>query len=290
MTFRTPLPFREALDSRAVRTVLPTDLRTRLLAEIPAQLRERAMFSAGVTNAEFLERASSAIDDLLSGRVDRATKRLELKKLLASLGYQPVRGEEDSLTDLSSDDRLNLILDQNVQMAQGYGHWKQGQDETVLDMWPAQELIRVRDSKVPRDWSARWAEAGGEFFASSAAGSLGTNTGPLAGGNGGGARMIALKNDPIWTRLSRFGTPYPPFDFNSGMDVQDVDRAEAVALGLIDRDTVIFPQDRDFNQDLKASPEVRSSSLATALQESLTDAGVRTSFVGGVLRYLGGTN
>lgn len=45
--FRTPLPFKEALDSRAVKAILPTDFRTKLLAEIPAQLRERAFFPAG---------------------------------------------------------------------------------------------------------------------------------------------------------------------------------------------------------------------------------------------------
>jgi hypothetical protein len=43
------------------------------------------------------------------------------------------------------------------------------------------------------------------------------------GGRGGGCdalkalpRMIARKDSPIWEALSRFGTPYPPFDFNSG--------------------------------------------------------------------------
>jgi hypothetical protein len=38
-----------------------------------------------------------------------------------------------------------------------------------------------------------------------------------AGGQIFGGRMIALKSDPIWTAISAFGTPYPPFDYNSGM-------------------------------------------------------------------------
>jgi len=263
MIFRTPLPFQEALDARAVKQLLPTDFRTKLLAEIPAELRERAMFSAGVTNVEFLQDASDKIDELVAGTTDRATKRLELKKLLDSLNYRPAHGEEGTLTDLSSDSRLNLILDTNLDQAQGYGHWKQGQQPEVLDLWPAQELIRVRDSKVPRDWPARWAEAGGEFF---------------------GDRMIALKNDPIWTEISAFDSPYPPFDFNSGMDVADVDRATAIEAGLIDRDTQIAPQDRDFNTDLQASHEVRDAALREALGETL--AGI-AHFVGGVLRFIG---
>ena len=266
MISRTPLPFAEALQSTAAKSILPTDFRTRLLAEIAPQLRERAFFSAGVTNADFLEQAKSAIEELAAGTTDRATKRAELKTLLDSLSYNPVPGEEGTLTDLSSDRRLNVILDTNLQMAQGYGTWTQGQDPAVLDQWPAQELIRLIDSEVPRDWPARWAEAGGEFF---------------------GGRMIALKNAPIWKDISRFELPYPPFDFNSGMDVQDIDRDEAMQLGLIDRDTEIAPQSRDLNTGLEASPTV-GPQLQQALLESLNENGIQAHFVGDVLKYLGG--
>lgn len=264
MIFDAPLPFKDAIESRAVRRVLPTELRTRLLQEIPAELRERAFFSAGVTNAQFLEEANSKIDKLLAGNADRATMRLELKQLLDRLGYKPFEGEEGTLTDLSSDDRLNVILDTNLQMAQGYGNWKQGQDAAILDQWPAQELIRVIDSKVKRHWPSRWAGAGGQFF---------------------GERMIALKNDPIWTSISRFGLPYPPFDFNSGMDVADVDRDEAIDIGLIGRDEQIEPQSRGFNDGLEATLDV-GPAIAEALQGVF---GGRAKFgADGVLRWLGG--
>lgn len=264
MIARTPLPFKEALDARAVRQILPTELRTEALGKIPAQLRERAMFSAGVTNADLLQEANNGITDLTTGTVDRATVRTRLKRILGSLGEG---NDGTDLTDLRSDGRLNLILDTNLEQAQGYGRWLQGQDSAILDQWPAQELVRVRESRVPRDWPMRWAEAGGLFF---------------------GGRMIALKNDPIWTAISRFGTPYPPFDFNSGMDVQDIDREEAVALGLIDRDTELLPQDRDFNTDLQATPEVNSSSLKSALEEVLQ--GIANFDASGVLRFIGGGN
>lgn len=269
MLFPEPLPFREAIESRAVRQLLPTDFRTRLLEEIPAQLRERAMFSAGVTNTEFLQQASDSIDELLAGKTDRATKRAELKKLLARLEYRPVEGEEGTLTDLSSDKRLNLILDTNLQMAQGYGHFEQGQDPAVRDAFPAQELIRVVEAKEPRPWADIWEKAGGTFY-------------PL----NGGSRMIAKKfpADRIWQKISRFGLPYPPFDFGSGMDVIDISRDEAVELGVISEDEEIPPHSRDFNADLQATPEVRSAALREALLEQL--AGV-AEFVGGVLRYTG---
>lgn len=48
--------------------------------------------------------------------------------------------------------------------------------------------------------------------------------------------MVALKTDEIWARLSAFGLPHPPLDFNSGMDWEDVSHTEAVEMGLIAED------------------------------------------------------
>lgn len=52
------------------------------------------------------------------------------------------------------------------------------------------------------------------------------------GGKIRGGRMVALKSAPVWTNLSRFGRPYPPFDYGSGMGMEDIGREEAVELGL----------------------------------------------------------
>lgn len=260
------MPFREAIESRAVRQLLPTDFRTKLLAEIPAELRERAVFSAGVTNVEFLQEISDAVDELLGGTTDRATKRAELKKLLQRLEYRPVEGEELSLTDLSSDRRLNLILDTNLQLAQGHGQFAQGQDEGVLFNWPAEEIFDTNPGQTDnrRNWAARWSELGGEFY---------------------DGRMIAKKGDPILTAISFFGLPYGPLALNSYWERRDVDRDEAIALGVIQEDEDVAPQSRDFNTDLQASPEVRDAALKDALVESLGGIG---QFIGGVLRYVGG--
>ena len=51
--------------------------------------------------------------------------------------------------------------------------------------------------------------------------------------------MVALINHPGWSRLSRFGTPWPPFDYSSGMGVESVSRKEAVALGVIGPDDML---------------------------------------------------
>ena len=45
--------------------------------------------------------------------------------------------------------------------------------------------------------------------------------------------MIALKDDPVWTGISAFGNPFPPFDFGSGMGVRNISRKEALELGVL---------------------------------------------------------
>lgn len=223
------MPFREAIDQLGRRTPIGSALSSAQWDAMPIALRDRAFFSARILDASFLAGARRQVEALAQGKTNMAKAMEELKRLQGSLGVQV---DETDITDLRSGARLRLVLETNLQQAQGYGAWKQGQDPAILDRWPAQELIRIRDSKAPRDWSSRWAESGGSFF---------------------GSRMIALKNDPIWRAISRFGTPYPPFDFNSGMDVQDVDRKTAIAAGLLGEDDIIEPDEADFNADLQAS-------------------------------------
>jgi hypothetical protein len=251
-----PLPFSEALDSRAVKTLLPTNLRTRAMEQLAPEVRERAFWSAGVTHAGFLQEADDGIEDALNGKIDRATFRQRMDGLRAQLGAPEARevGKDGGLTDLWSEKRQNVLFDTNVQMARGYGQWMQAQDPDVLDQWPALELIRVAQRKVPRDWLSRWRAAGGKFYQ---------------------GRMIALVNDPVWVKISRFGLPYAPFDFGSGMGTQPVDRAEAEDLGVLGPDDVVAPQSRGFNDDFQMTPEVRSASLLNALANLFKPSGLQ---------------
>lgn len=108
-------------------------------------------------------------------------------------------------------ERAETIMDTAKSLFRGKAHYDSGITRGTLSAFPAQELIRICDSKTPRDWTDRWNLAGGKTF---------------------GGRMVALKDDPIWTRISRFGIPWPPFDFGSGMGIRDIDYDEAVKLGL----------------------------------------------------------
>ena len=271
MTFDDPIEFKEATQYQAVKELLPTVLSSKELMRLPVSIRERSFFAAKVMDARFLQKGANLCDDILNPHsVTRAdgTSAIEgmsmskaralLKEYQDSIGYTAPEGKAGTIEDLSSDARLNLIVKMNVGFAQGYGQWKQGQSPAVLDEFPCQELYRREDRIEPRDWPARWEEAGGEFY-----------------GDGGdyGPRMIARKDDPIWEDISAFGIPYPPFDFNSGMDVMDVSRDEAIELGVITEDEDgPDPEDRDFNDDLETSVEDLEDALRKPLVESIGEA------------------
>jgi hypothetical protein len=142
------------------------------------------------------------------------------------------------------------VFDQQTRYAAGYAAYKGGQDADVLDAFPAQELIRAEDRQQPRDWQARWRAAGGRVIE---------------------GRMVALKTDPVWAKISAFGVPWPPFDFNSGMGLDDIDRDEAESLGLVKPGQRLEPSVPEFNQGLQAGVENLAPDMQEALQQAFGD-------------------
>jgi hypothetical protein len=271
MKFSRHMPFKQALNASQARSILPTALSSRELAEIEGDILQYARFSARVRSAEHLAAIDDPINDLVAGRLDYATGRLSVKKFLDGTGYMAPEDERGSLADFASDARINLQLRMGVQMAQGYGYHIQGQDPVLLDAFPARELVRVEEREVPRGqrrgpggalvddsengWPARWNRARAET----------TEDGATDSASG---RMVAIVGHPLWKALSRFGVEHEPFDFNSGMGLEDVDRQDAMALGIIERDTQIFPQRDRFGEALQAAPEIRSERLRGLLEET----------------------
>jgi hypothetical protein len=251
MIFTTPMPLAAAVDRLESKTPIAADLTSDQWAQIELGLSDRAFFSSRVNDIGVVTEMQSRIDDALSlarrdggAFMDRSRFIADLRGIL---GAEP--GDSGDLTDITSSARLGLIYDFNTEDAMEYGRWVARQNPAILDAFPCNELVRVEAREVPRgyrrgakgrlvevpeeSWPARWDRAGGDFV---------------------GGRMIALKNDPIWIRISRFGRPWPPFDFNSGMGLADVSRDEAEQLGVIQpHDLVPKPMQMDFNHNLQAS-------------------------------------
>ena len=258
MIFLAPVPFREALDAHDVKSLLPTTGRTRDLQQLSSSIKRRSLFSATVQSATALQKLGDGASAILAGQADQATVRLGIKQLWQQLGYQPDPEHADGILDLGSSARIDLQIETNVATARGAGWYEQGQQSDVLDQYPAQELYDTApsgDGKGRRDWVQRWIDCGGKFSP--------------------GNRMIAPKNDPIWNELGNpekfpdgLGNPYPPYAFSSKWRVRDIDRAEAIDLGLIDRDTELLPQPLAQEEKLQASPDVRDAELRREIEQA----------------------
>lgn len=269
-----PLP--EAKARMDGKVAVGTDRKNWQMQEVPLAMRERAFWSARLQSAHMAQ----GLLDMLRKRagletqtVDRQGKPEELtmskslfvregRKLLGAAGYKPGDPAWDgTLLDHRSKQRLELIYDTNVRQAGEYARFQAGQMEGALDAFPAQELIREETRVNERPWRQIWRDHGGQLF---------------------GGRMIALKSDRIWYAVSRFGTPFPPFDFGSGMGVLDVARDEAEAFGLIAPGEPPERADVGFNDELQASVKGLDPKVVGSLLRSFGDQAVLS---GGELKW-----
>lgn len=184
-----------------------------------ASLKDRAFWVSNVESLKFIENCQSKIADLL-GNVRNSdgalTSRAEVvSSIMRAAREAGITSGSSSISDPGSEARANVIIDTNAGLAAGYARLEMDSTLGARIAFPCYELVRVEERNVPRDWRSKWIAKGGRLY------------------NG---RMVALKGDPIWTAISRFGCPYPPFDYNSGMGLDDISHDEAVSLGVIQED------------------------------------------------------
>ncbi len=215
---------------------------------VPQALRDTSVFSARTVYAEHVAATQADIVKSLDGTLGAAEIRARMKLRLAKLGYQPDPDKRGGLQDLSSDRRTNLVISMQESAARGYAVWRSHQDPALMTVWPAQELYRALSRKVPRDWQRRWNDARralgeGNTSASYAA----TQAGPF----------VALKNDPIWTRpeVNRFGHPWTPFDYESGMRLRNIKASAARSMGVLQGKAYPKPQRDPMRQPQSASAQ-----------------------------------
>lgn len=220
-----------------------------------ADVRERAFFMAGVAQAQTLDLFKGEIDTVLRGEISVAEFRKRMREGLAKLGYQPPAGKEGTIHDLRSVQRLNVVAETNVRLAQGYaGYWRQHAARAV---WPAKQMVRQTLKKEPRNWPQRWKDA------------VKTTSAPASSFNA--SKMAALIDSPIWSEISRFGVPYPVYDFNSGMGDRMLDRTSAEEMGIKPHAPVKEEHDsppQSFNQGLNQTVELTDPEAKTLLKDT----------------------
>ncbi len=219
--------------------LLPTNLDTAALRELDAALRAQSFYSAQTSNAYLLQLYRDRIAGILNPQpaagesttqFSPAYVRSAIKDFLTEVNYQPAPEDAGTIRDLSSDARVNLVIKTNRELAQGQGMWIKNQQPALLNAFPGQELFRAESREQPREWLMRWRLAGSQTGDPIGKGWTITTD----------ERMIALKNHPIWTLIGSsalfkdaLDVFWPPFAFNSGMWVRDVDYDETAKIGLI---------------------------------------------------------
>lgn len=265
-----------ALEWAADRDVLPSGLRSIDLRDTFSDaVRARSVFSARTTSATYLQEVKDAVELAMQGGYenDIPMLRLRLKQTLTWLGYTPETGfpgdedldippaEAGSLRDLSSDRRINLILETQIAIARSASQLRRGLEPDRLSRYPGWELIRVHRRRVPRGedgtlgWSGRWLRAGGPIVP--------------------GGRLIARKDDPVWRALGdpdlfedAIGVTTPPFAYNSGLRWVEVSRAEMEALGLMSATMAVPVAPAPVSEPFPA-PTVSLRGMDPTLQDAL---------------------
>lgn len=279
------VPFIEAIAALRRERLLPTSLTAAEIERLESSLRNELFFSARVQDSRILSTFKALLDQIVDPPTGQPGEYMDTpmfmrkaRGFLGYIGYDPEPGTEGSIQDLRSDARLQLIAQTKVRMARGRGQHIQANDPDVIDAFPAQELYRLRSVEHPRG------ETGGDQY-SAGSGYGGTYWPELWRSNGGrfygGGRMIALKADPIWSAISRFGQPYPPFDYRSGMSVRAVNRGLAIKFGLLKPGQKADPSPVEYSTKPEADVSRVDPDLQAAVLQSLGDG---YQIVDGILR------
>jgi hypothetical protein len=156
-----------------------------------------------------IAQARTAIIQFADGQINNVTARMTVSEALKKIGYWPGIPHRETRLDLNTQELNDELVETGANLLRGLRNWRESQNPDVLDAFPAWELVKFETRRERINWKERWKAAGGRS-----------------------GKMIALKSDSIWRRISDFGYPFPPFAKGSGMWVQDVDHGEAKRLGI----------------------------------------------------------
>lgn len=286
MNFLAPIPLEEAIAELARKKLVPTWLGSAELAELSAEVRSQALFSARMTQIRPLQALQEGLQLMLEGKANVADVKLMLTEVYRSMGYDSEKGGfpqdragtvppalRGTLRDLASEQRMELIIKTQYAMATSAAFIKRGNDPQRLYQFPALELVRIASRRTPRgftrrkgalqpvqgeDWPSRFVAAGGELFDK-------------------GTRLIALKGSPVWQALGdgqggytdTLGNPFSPFAFGSGWGLREVARAECLLLGVLEPESKATAMPETLKEGLKAQAKGLDPKLLAAFKKDL---------------------
>lgn len=253
----------QPVDLLDLKTLRPAELRTAEWAMVDQWTRERAFYMAGVMEAETLQEMRDLVRLNVTGQAGEFELLKRWEAFLDRKGYTPAPGTEGTIKDLRSLRRFNTALRVNTALLHEWAAKENDLRPGPMRAFPAWELVRLQAARMPRDWPARWVQAGGVITA--------------------GERMIAGKLDPVWAALGdralfpdALGVDYPPFAWGSGMGRTGVGARECMDLGILTKEdinaSVEFVKTRPLHspsEDLQVVPKVTDRALREDLAQKL---------------------
>ena len=216
------------------------------VATLKSDIEDRALALSAVDNARAAEEIGKVANGVAESLLEDSVLGIEQARA-RNLGLQVDKFKKARESKAVENPKVEAASE----FATGFGFWKAGNMRVPLLMNPAQEFFRASPRHVWRDWPTRWDVAGGKFL------EIGSSDYPAG-------RMVAPVNAGIWTAISAFGTPWAPFDYNSGMDLKYLSRAEAISLGVITPEYKPIQSSAKFNDGFKVA-----ANLSVGMNEAL---------------------
>lgn len=200
------------------------------------------LLCAGADEA-FIANAREHVRRYCAGEVNLATARCGLRDGLP----ESARDADDSdLRNLASFDRLNLIISFNCAFASAFRSWQQSADsECLQDSFPVMQL-RFGSKALSEACRRRWSRIRGE-------------PAPEV--------LAATIDDPIWPALSMTGLPYGPFTLEPRTSLVDVQRIDAVQMGLLSIDQEVWAGRPEWVVDLPIARKHSDAAFAAFLAD-----------------------
>lgn len=196
--------------------IYDTALTSEQVDALTQQFREASAWIVGQDEAYIIGTYYEVAARIAEGKLSAAEARRLIRQTLLTAGYRA--DSPGSWGDMAQGTaRQKLVLDTNVKKAAGYAWYESIKGNKA---YPAQKLVRMGARRDPRNWPARWRHAWAALPQDERVKAHPTE-------------MVATTDCAIWRGISRWGDPYPPFDYNSGMDVVPVDFDTANAMGIL---------------------------------------------------------
>lgn len=177
-------------------------------------VEETLFWESGRVLHPFKHEVADIIDRNLARGFDRTNSRKEIASLLKTHAIAFSPDTIDSLYHIVYVNQL-LRFKHNLYISRTDA-WTEG----VHESFPAFELDISRAS-FSRDWKSEWIAAGSSLHE---------------------GRMIARKDDKIWSALSDFDYPFPPFSLDVEVTVFDIEATIAVEAGISNTIPFMLPE------------------------------------------------